>query len=149
MMNTEQEIKRLALEVAPWYAYGTFYRLNTITDRMRSKRQLPACLHLQTSSGSVSFTDGSYLMREKGTSRVQVGFADSVKLDQDAEQSIAVVESLIGMCSELIKKMNASGLWEPIDRYDYEVLYNTQDGNLVLVLATFDAKELDGKCVEI
>lgn len=148
-MNTEQEIKRIALEVAPYYSYGTFYRLNTVTDRMRAKGQMPACLHLQTSSGSVSFTDSAYYSRERATSRVQVGFADAVKLDQDPEKTIAVVERLIGMCSELVKRMNASGLWQPIDGYDYEVLYNTQDGNLVLVLASFDAQELDGKCVEI
>lgn len=148
-MNTEQEIKRIALEVTPWYAYGTFYKLNTITDRMRSRQQMPACLHLQTSSGSVSFTDSAYYSREKATSRVQVGFADAVKLDQDPELTIPVVESLIGMCSELVNRMNASGLWEPIDGYDYEVLYNTQDGNLVLVLASFDARELDGKCIDL
>lgn len=148
-MNTEQEIKRIALEVTPWYAYGTFYKLNTITDRMRARQQMPACLHLQTSSGSVSFSDGAYLTREKGTSRVQVGFADAVRLDQDPELTIPVVERLIGMCSELVNRMNASGLWEPIDGYDYEVLYNTQDGNLVLVLASFDARELDGKCVDL
>ena len=51
------------------------------------------------------------------------------------------------MCGELVRKMNESGKWENIDAFDYEVLYNTQDANLVLVLASFNATEADGKCI--
>lgn len=145
-MNTEALIKKFALEIAPHYAYGTFYLLNKITDRMRSHRQLPACLHLQTSSGSVSMTDSIYLSQERHTHRVQVGFADAVKFDQNPENTIPVIDALLSMCGQLVEKMNESGHWETIDSFDYEVLYNTQDANLVLVLASFDATETEGRC---
>lgn len=146
-MNTEKLIKKLALEITPHYAYGTYYSLNKITDRMRSQKRMPACLHLQTSSGSVSLDDGAYYSRERKTPRVQVGFADAVKFDQDPEATIAVIDSLLQKCSQLVEKMNMSGHWEPIDGFDYEVLYNTQDANLVFVLASFNATEAEGRCL--
>lgn len=146
-MNTDKEIKTLAKTIAPHYAYGTFYSLNTVTDKMRSRGQMPACMHLQSSAGSVSTVASAYLIRERRTTRVQVGFADAVRFDQDPEKTLEVVERLLSMCGQLVQKMNESGKWENIDNFDYEVLYNTQDANLVLVLASFNATEADGKCV--
>lgn len=146
-MNTDKAIKEIAKTIAPHYAYGTFYSLNTVTDKMRSRGQMPACLHLQSSAGSVSLVDSAYYSRERSTARVQVGFADAVRFDQDPEKTLEVVERLLSMCGELVKKMNESGQWENIDAFDYEVLYNTQDANLVLVLASFNATEADGKCI--
>lgn len=146
-MNTDQEIKKLAKTIAPHYAYGTFYSLNTVTDKMRARGQMPACMHLQSSAGSVSTVASAYLIRERRTTRVQVGFADAVRFDQDPEKTLEVVERLLSMCGQLVQKMNESGKWENIDNFDYEVLYNTQDANLVLVLASFNATEADGKCV--
>lgn len=146
-MNTDKAIKTIAKTIAPHYAYGTFYSLNTVTDKMRSRGQMPACLHLQSSAGSVSLVDSAYYSRERSTTRVQVGFADAVKFDQDPEKTLEVVERLLSMCGELVKKMNESGQWENIDNFDYEVLYNTQDANLVLVLASFNATEADGNCI--
>ena len=146
-MNTDKAIKEIAKTIAPHYAYGTFYSLNTVTDKMRSRGQMPACLHLQSSAGSVSLVDSAYYSRERSTARVQVGFADAVRFDQDPEKTLEVVERLLSMCGELVKKMNESGQWENIDAFDYEVLYNTQDANLVLVLASFNATEADGNCI--
>lgn len=146
-MNTDKAIKEIAKTIAPHYAYGTFYSLNTETDKMRSRGQMPACLHLQSSAGSVSLVDSAYYSRERSTTRVQVGFADAVRFDQDPEKTLEVVERLLSMCGELVRKMNESGKWENIDAFDYEVLYNTQDANLVLVLASFNATEADGKCI--
>lgn len=146
-MNTDKEIKTLAKTIAPHYAYGTFYSLNTVTDKMRSRGQMPACVHLQSSAGSVSTVASAYLIRERRTTRVQVGFADAVRFDQEPEKTLEVVEHLLSMCGELVQKMNETGKWENIDNFDYEVLYNTQDANLVLVLASFNATEADGKCV--
>lgn len=146
-MNTDKAIKEIAKTIAPHYAYGTFYSLNTVTDKMRSRGQMPACLHLQSSAGSVSLVDSAYYSRERSTARVQVGFADAVRFDQDPEKTLEVVERLLSMCGELVRKMNESGKWENIDAFDYEVLYNTQDANLVLVLASFNATEADGKCI--
>ena len=146
-MNTDKAIKTIAKTVAPHYAYGTFYSLNTVTDKMRSRGQMPACLHLQSSAGSVSLVGSAYYSRERSTARVQVGFADAVRFDQDPEKTLEVVERLLSMCGELVRKMNESGKWENIDAFDYEVLYNTQDANLVLVLASFNATEADGNCI--
>lgn len=146
-MNTDKAIKTIAKAVAPHYAYGTFYSLNTVTDKMRSRGQMPACLHLQSSAGSVSLVGSAYYSRERSTARVQVGFADAVRFDQDPEKTLEVVERLLSMCGELVRKMNESGKWENIDAFDYEVLYNTQDANLVLVLASFNATEVDGNCI--
>ena len=46
------------------------------------------------------------------------------------------------MGRELIKRMNASNKWTQIQEFTYQVLYNTQDGNLVWVLLDFNATEL-------
>ena len=145
-MNTEREIKRLAKEITPHYAFGTIYQLNRVTGRMRSRHQMPACLHLQTTAGSVDFNGSQYYMREHGTQRVQVGFADAVKFDQDPEKTLETVEKLLGMCRELIAKMNESGLWQPVESFSYQVLYNTQDGNLVWVLMDFNVTERPTLC---
>jgi hypothetical protein len=140
-MTTDREIKRLAQEVTPHYCYGTPYYLNTQTDRMRAKRQMPACLHIQTADGSMATSATPYFTADVWTRRVQVGFADAIKFDQDPEKTLDTVEALLGMCRELIAKMNASGLWQPVESFSYQVLYNTQDGNLVWVLMDFSVTE--------
>ena len=140
-MTTDREIKRLALELCPHYCYGTPYYLNAQTDRMRAKHQMPACLHMQTTDGTVETEAGPFFQADRRTRRVQVGFADAVKFDQDPEKTLEVVESLLDMGRALIDRMNDSGMWERITTYDYQVLYNPQDGNLVWVLLSFSATE--------
>ncbi|MBQ2437338.1 MAG: hypothetical protein II265_04530, partial [Clostridia bacterium] len=66
--------------------------------------------------------------------------------DQEPEKSLETVEALLGMGRELIKRMNASGLWAQIESFTYQVLYNTQDGNLIWVLMDFNATELPVVC---
>lgn len=145
-MNTDREIKRLALEITPHYCYGTPYYLNTQTDRMRARGQMPACLHIQTADGSETTSASPYWQIEVRTRRVQVGFAEAVKFDQDPDASIEVVERLLGMGRQLIQKMNDSGLWQAVDSFNYQVLYNTQDGNLIWVLLDFNATEIPRPC---
>lgn len=145
-MNTDREIKKLAAEITPHYCYGTPYYLNTRTDRMRRDRKMPACLHIQTSEGSVNTVGSLYFQAETRTRRVQVGFADAIRFDHDPEKTLDKVEELLGMCRDLIGRMNASGLWEQIGSFSYQVLYDTQDGNLVWVLMDFRATELSGRC---
>lgn len=145
-MNTDKEIKRLAQEITPHYCYGTPYYLNTQTDKMRARGHMPACLHIQTSEGSEATSVSPYLRAELRTRRVQVGFADAVKFDQDPEKTLDKVEELLEKCRGLIRLMNASNLWQQIDSFSYQVLYNTQDGNLVWVLMDFTATELPRPC---
>lgn len=145
-MNTDREIKKLAAEITPHYCYGTPYYLNTRTDRMRRDKKMPACLHIQTSEGSVNTVGSLYFQTETRTRRVQVGFADAIRFDHDPEKTLDKVEELLGMCRDLIGRMNASGLWEQIGSFSYQVLYDTQDGNLVWVLMDFRATELPGRC---
>lgn len=141
-MNTDLEIKRLALEMCPHYCYGTPYYLNIQTDTMRARKQMPACLHLQTTEGSEATSASPYWQTELRTRRVQVGFADAVKFDQDPEKSLETVEALLEMGRELIRRINASNKWAQVDSFSYQVLYNTQDGNLIWVLLDFNVTEL-------
>ena len=145
-MNTDREIKRLAAGITPHYCYGTPYFLNTQTDKMRAKKQMPACLHIQSSEGSVLTQASPYWQTEVRTRRVQVGFADAVKFDQDPEKSLETVERLLDMGRDLINRMNASNKWTQIQEFTYQVLYNTQDGNLIWVLLDFNATELPTLC---
>ena len=145
-MNTDREIKRLAAEITPHYCYGTPYYLNTQTDKMRARGQMPACLHMQTSEGSAVTSASPYWQVDIITRRVQVGFADAIKFDQDPEKTLDKVEELLAMGRALIDKMNASNLWRQIDTFSYNVLYNTQDGNLVWVLLDFNATEIPQSC---
>lgn len=145
-MNTDREIKSIAQEITPHYCYGTPYFLNTQTDRMRRDKKMPACLHIQTAEGSEVTSASPYFQAEVRTRRVQVGFADAVKFDQDPEKSLETVERLLDMGRELIKRMNASNKWAQIDSFSYQVLYNTQDGNLIWVLLDFNVTEKPQTC---
>lgn len=147
-MNTDREIKRLAQEITPHYCYGTPYFLNTQTDKMRRDKKMPACLHIQTADGSEVTSASPYWQTELRIRHIQVGFADAVKFDQDPEKSLETVETLLGMGRELIKRMNASNRWRQIESFTYQVLYNTQDGNLIWVLLDFDATELPVPCAD-
>lgn len=146
MMNTDKEIKRIAQEMCPNYCYGTPYYLNTRTDDMRAKKQMPACLHIQSTEGSEATSASPYWQTEVRTRRVQVGFADACRFDQDPEKSLETVERLLDMGRELIRRMNASNLWVQVSSFDYQVLYNTQDGNLIWVLLDFNVTELPASC---
>lgn len=145
-MNTDKEIKRLASEITPHYCYGTPYYLNTRTDKMRRDKQMPACLHIQTADGSEQTNASPYWQETLRTKHVQVGFADAIKFDQDPELSIDKVEELLSMGRELIKKMNESNLWAQVGSFTYQVLYNTQDGNLIWVLLDFNVTEMPRPC---
>lgn len=145
-MNTDKEIKRLAKTITPHYCYGTPYYLNTKTDRMRARGEMPACLHIQSSEGSELTSASPYWQTELRTRRVQVGFADAIKFDHDPETTLDKVEELLGKGRELIRLMNASNLWMQIDNFSYQVLYDTQDGNLVWVLLDFNATEVPRPC---
>ena len=50
------------------------------------------------------------------------------------------------MGRELIKRMNATNKWKQIESFTYQVLYNTQDGNLIWVLLDFNATEMPKIC---
>ena len=145
-MNTDRENKRLAQQITPHYCYGTPYYLNTQTDKMRAARKMPACLHIQTADGSEQTEASPYWQTEIRTRTVQVGFADAVKFDQDPEKTLDVVEDLLAKGRELIRLMNESEKWLPIDSFTYRVLYNTQDGNLVWVLLNFNVTERPSLC---
>lgn len=145
-MNTDKELKRIAQEITPHYCYGTPYFLNTKTDRMRAKGEMPACLHIQSTEGTVLTQASLYWETEVRTRRVQVGFADAVKFDQDPEKSLDTVERLLDMGRDLINRMNASDKWLPIQEFSYQVLYNTQDGNLIWVLLDFNVTERPAPC---
>lgn len=145
-MNTDIEIKRLAQEITPHYCYGTPYYLNTRTDKMRAKGQMPACLHIQTSDGSEQTSASPYWQAEVRTKHIQIGFADAIKFDQDPEKSLETVEALLSMGRDLIARMNASHKWMQIDSFTYQVLYNAQDGNLIWVLLDFNATEIPSTC---
>lgn len=145
-MNTDKEIKRLAKTITPHYCYGTPYYLNTKTDRMRARGEMPACLHIQSSEGSELTSASPYWQTELRTRRVQVGFADAIKFDHDPETTLDKVEELLGKGRELVRLMNASNLWMQIDNFSYQVLYDTQDGNLVWVLLDFNATEVPRPC---
>ena len=71
-MNTDREITRLAQEITPHYCYGTPYYINTQTDRMRAKKMMPACLHIQTSEGSEQTSASPYWQAELRSRRVLV-----------------------------------------------------------------------------
>lgn len=146
MKALHQTIKELALRIVPNYVYGTPFYINTQTDKMRAKGQMPACLHIQTSDGSLTLSDGAYMQSRKDTHRVQVGFADAVKFDRDPETTIAVVDDLLNKGYQLVKSLSEVGAWEVADDLSYEVLYDTQDGNLVWVLLTFNVTDAVGKC---
>lgn len=145
-MITDREIKCIAQEITPHYCYGTPYFLNTRTDKMRRDKQMPACLHIQTAEGSEQTNASPYWQTELKTRRVQVGFADAIKFDQDPEKSLETVEALLEMGRELIQRMNATNKWVQIDSFTYQVLYNTQDGNLIWVLLDFNATEMPTLC---
>lgn len=146
MMNTDREIKRIAQEITPHYCYGTPYYLNNQTDKMRAKGEMPACLHIQTADGSFLTSASPYWQTELRTRHVQVGFADAIKFDQDPEATLDKVEALLDMGRELINRMNATNKWMQIQEFTYQVLYNTQDGNLVWVLLDFNVTEMPESC---
>lgn len=145
-MNTDREIKRIAQGITPHYCYGTPYFLNTKTDKMRAKGEMPACLHIQTADGSFLTSASPYWQTELRTQHVQVGFADSIRFDQDPEATLDKVEALLDMGRELINRMNATNKWMQIQEFTYQVLYNTQDGNLVWVLLDFNVTEMPATC---
>lgn len=146
MKALHQTIKELALRIVPNYVYGTPFYINTQTDKMRAKGQMPACLHIQTSDGSLTLSDGPYTRSRKDMHRVQVGFADAVKFDRDPETTIAVVDDLLNKGFQLVKSLSEVGAWVVADDISYEVLYDTQNANLVWVLLSFNVTDAVGKC---
>lgn len=145
--NTNEIIKATAADMGLPYELGSYAQLNTLLDRLRSEKQYPVCVCIQSTDGRLLFDDGAYLQTGRDQPRVRVGFADRIPLDYDPETVEGQIAELKRTGARFIARLNGSGRFEHIAEAVYTVMFDRFDANLVLVLFDFELRETEGECL--
>lgn len=147
-MTTIEKVKAIASEngTKP-YVFGSMAQVNKMMDKIHRQNVFPIAISIQPVDGTLSISE-SYLTMGKDTSHLMVGYADSIKLDYDAEQVQTKVETLKQKCLTLLHKLSTDGFFEWISEATYSVMFDALDANMVIVLMDFTAKEAEGVCLD-
>lgn len=149
-MDIQKQIKALVGEQDLPYVFGSMNYINVCLDKLHAQKRFPCCVSLQPIAGSIDLTAGAYgggTIRD--TSHIVVGYADSIRFADDAELAQAKAQSLKALCIDLLKRINACGLFDVVEQVSYSVMYDEMDANLVIVLMDFDLQEKQGVCAEV
>lgn len=146
-MTAEKFIKQAAADLGTPYLLGSYAQLNVLLDRMREADSYPLCVNIQTTEGSFTMAQGTYLQEARDNPRINVGFADRIPLDYDPETVEEQVESLKHLGKRLVAMINASGAFQPVPEVLYSVMFDEYDANLVVVMLDFELKAATGDCI--
>lgn len=150
-----EKLKGIAEAMGMAFLYESYPRLNLLLDkfkrvggevRMPNNVTLPLCICVQPIAGSWAIHPMTGERRERQD--CIVAFADAMPLDFTGEQADAVSESLKGLATEFIDRLNASGEYEELLNVTYEVGFDRFDASVCLVTIRFNLAPLMGECVE-
>jgi hypothetical protein len=150
-----EKLKGIAEAMGMTFLYESYSRLNLLLDkfkrvggevRMPNNVALPLCICVQPIAGAWAIHPLAGERRERQD--CIVAFADAMPLDFTGEQADAISESLKGLATEFIDRLNASGEYEQLLNVTYEVGFDRFDACLCLVTIKFNLAPLVGECVE-
>lgn len=149
-MNSEPIIREQAAKMGLVYKFGPLPYLNQALDAIVHDKAKDAvyCLNIQATDGSFNFRPSPYYRRAVETQRVQIALCGKIALDYDPQDVEALVGGLKAQAVELANSIESAAAWEPLTNITYRVMFDAFDANLVVVLLSFDATEIGGKCID-
>ena len=135
--------KQVALDMGCKYLYDEWGRINLHADKLKIGdvvvvETLPTNGQIDTRFAPVVRTSRTCI----------VAFLKPCRLDFEGAEVGSIVDEMIDLAKQFIKRVDASGYYEPITTMlDYNVVLDFLDANMAGVRVTLELKELEGECV--
>ena len=138
-------IERIAAEMGCAYIYDDWGRINLKADRYGNKKHTRLIIETLPTNGQID-TRFAPVVRTSRT--CIVAFLKPCALDFEGAEVGNIVDEMIDLAKQFIKRVDASGYYEPITTMlDYNVVLDFLDANMAGVRVTLELKELEGECV--
>lgn len=138
-MNIDERVERVCRQAFPEWTFmlEDWHDADAVIDRS----PLPAVVDLLPTGGNVSLRNG----KARDTQHTSIAFLDRVARDADGGDSGEVYNRMKAAAMRFVAACNASGLFEPVERYGYTVIYNQLASIVTGVLLDIDLKAI-GEC---
>ena len=138
-MTIDQAIKDICENHFPQFSY--IFDDWWDVDQAVSRAKLPAIAHILPIGGSMTARNGRIYDRES----VSVAFVDKVARDASGEDQRAVFERMKETAKEFIRIANASGHFQWVVSWNYDVIYNQLASIVTGVMLTLEIED-NGSC---
>ena len=140
-MTIDEAIKKIATEDEQFSQFTYIFDDWWDVDQAVSRAALPAIAHILPIGGSMTMRNGRVYDREN----VSVAFVDKVTRDASGEDQRVVFERMKDAAKAFVRTANASGYFQSVIAWNYDVIYNQLASIVTGVMLTLEIED-NGSC---
>lgn len=140
-MTIDEAIKKIATEDEQFSQFTYIFDDWWDVDQAVSRAALPAIAHILPIGGSMTMRNGRVYDREN----VSVAFVDKVPRDASGEDQRVVFERMKDAAKAFVRIANASGYFQSVIDWNYDVIYNQLASIVTGVMLTLEIED-NGTC---
>ena len=140
-MTIDEAIKKIATEDEQFSQFTYIFDDWWDVDQAVSRAKLPAIAHILPIGGSMTMRNGRIYDREY----VSVAFVDKVARDASGEDQRVVFERMKDAAKAFVRTANASGYFQSVIAWNYDVIYNQLASIVTGVMLTLEIED-NGSC---
>lgn len=140
-MTIDEAIKKIATEDEQFSQFTYIFDDWWDVDQAVSRAKLPAIAHILPIGGSMTMRNGRVYDREN----VSVAFVDKVARDASGEDQRVVFERMKDAAKAFVRAANASGYFQSVIAWNYDVIYNQLASIVTGVMLTLEIED-NGSC---
>ena len=140
-MTIDEAIKKIATEDEQFSQFTYIFDDWWDVDQAVSRAKLPAIAHVLPIGGSMTMRNGRIYDREY----VSVAFVDKVARDASGEDQRVVFERMKDAAKAFVRTANASGYFQSVIAWNYDVIYNQLASIVTGVMLTLEIED-NGSC---
>jgi hypothetical protein len=140
-MTIDEAIKKIATEDEQFSQFTYIFDDWWDVDQAVSRAKLPAIAHILPIGGSMTMRNGRVYDREN----VSVAFVDKVARDASGEDQRVVFERMKDAAKAFVRTANASGYFQSVIAWNYDVIYNQLASIVTGVMLTLEIED-NGSC---
>jgi hypothetical protein len=140
-MTIDEAIKKIATEDEQFSQFTYIFDDWWDVDQAVSRAKLPAIAHILPIGGSMTMRNGRVYDREN----VSVAFVDKVARDASGEDQRVVFERMKDAAKAFVRTANASGYFQSVIAWNYDVIYNQLASIVTGVMLTLEIED-NGTC---
>ena len=140
-MTIDEAIKRIATEDEQFSQFTYIFDDWWDVDQAVSRAKLPAIAHILPIGGSMTMRNG----RVYDLENVSVAFVDKVARDASGEDQRVVFERMKDAAKAFVRTANASGYFQSVIAWNYDVIYNQLASIVTGVMLTLEIED-NGTC---
>ena len=139
-------IEETAAEMGLPFEIGTYAKLNIILDKARREQRLPACVQVESTQGTLTFGTGAYDQDAIKSESVNVGFVESMTINEPPRNAVDKADKLVGYGMQLIKRLKNKG-WQ-VGNASWTTMYDRFDATLIFVVFSFTLTPENAICFD-